>query len=166
MWIGDRARYQSKELTEFIRPADMRLRAITGIEMTDEYDRLLDDTNVLLDSEPGCRAINTVKWIAPEKVLKFSSALACARYVDGIDNTKPEIFVFVCEKLGIDTDLFLTYYNSEDMKGNTREMFAIAAQYTNSYPAIFLISSSEAVIPISLMSYQYDALKDEIMKHL
>lgn len=166
MWVGDRARYQSKELAEFIRPADKRLRAITAIEMTDRYDRLLDDTTILLDSEPPCRAINTVNLIAPEKTLEFCSRIARARYVDGIDNTKIETFIFVCEKLDIDTDTFLTQYESEYMKNNTHEIFGIAAEYTHSYPSIFLISDSDAIIPIALMGYQYDALKSEIMKYL
>ncbi len=166
MWTGDHVRYQDIALVGMIRSADTRLRSITGVPMSDAYDSLLDDTTILLDSEPPCRAINSIKKIAPEKVLKFSSVLARARYVDGIDNTKLETFILVCEKLDIDTDLFLTHYNSEDMKGDTREMFTIAAQYTNSYPAIFLISSSDSMISIPLMGYQYSTLKNEILKHL
>jgi putative protein-disulfide isomerase len=166
MLTWDRIRYQDIALVGMIRSADMRLRSITRAPMSDAYDSLLDDTTILLDSEPPCRAINTIKKIAPEKVLKFSSALARARYVDGIDNTKLETFILVCEKLDIDTDLFLTYYDSEDMKRDTREMFMIASEYTNSYPAIFLVSDDGSMISISLMGYQYSALKNEIMKYI
>ena len=134
--------------------------------MSDAYDTLLDNATIVLDSEPPCRAINTVKLIAPEKTLEFSATLARARYVDGMDNTKLETFILICKKLDIDTDTFLMHYESENMKENTRQIFSIATQYTHSYPAIFLISDSDDIVSIPLMRYQYDVLKNEIMKYL
>lgn len=166
MWTRDRARYQSRELADFIRPADARLRAITGVEMTDAYDRLLEDTNIFLDSEPGCRAINTVKYMNPALSLTFASELARARYVWWFDNTILPTFLSIAEKLSFDRELFRQTYDSDDMKDITRATFIQAGKYAHSYPSMFLESRESQRIPLSLMNYNYEWQKQSIEEYL
>lgn len=166
MWIGNRARYQSVELAQMIRSADARLRSIAGVEMTEAYDALLDDTNVFLDSEPGCRAINTVNQIAPELTLTFSSLLSQARYIYWKDNTRFDTFIALVEKLELDREKFSEIYESDAMKQKTTDIFTQAWRYAQSYPSLFLVNNDTSPIPISLRNYQYDAQKIEILQYL
>lgn len=123
------------------------------------YESLLDDTRVFLDSEPGCRAINTVKQIDNSLTLTFARALAQARYIDGIDNTLLSTFLAVAEKLDIDTVKFRKMYESQEMKKLTEETFIRAGEYAHSYPSMFLQIYEETATPISLMNYEYLRLK-------
>lgn len=166
MWTGDHARYQSPELALYIRPADARLRAITGVEMTDAYNLLLDDTSIFLDSEPGCRAINTVKALHPSLVLTFASEIARARYIDGVDNTILSTFLTITQKLGINSKEFQDKYESEAMKKQTQEIFRQAGAYAKSYPSIFLLKADGRIVPIFLADYQYERISQEIRENI
>ena len=166
MWVGERARYQSPELAGYIRPADARLRAITWVEMSEAYDRLLDDTSIFLDSEPGSRAINTVKKMNPSLTLTFASILARSRYVDGLDNTILPTFLSVAKTLNIDTKVFQEMHESELLKKYTIETFIRAGEYAHSYPSIFLERGDSMVVPIALSNYHYESIRNEIAENI
>lgn len=100
------------------------------------YDLLeLDHFNY--DTEPGCRAVVTVRQLAPEKELDFYELVQHHFYVKSQDPTKAEFYQPICKKLGIDYDTFVELFQSSDMYKATREDFVINRDWgVQGYPAV------------------------------
>lgn len=95
----------------------------------------LEDFNY--DTEPACRAIVTVRSIAPEKALSFYELTQHYFYVKSKDPKQASFYQPICEKLGIDFELFAEKFASADMKQATNQDFRLSRQWgVSGFPTV------------------------------
>lgn len=89
------------------------------------------------DTEPACRAIVTVRSIAPEKVLPFYELTQHYFYVASQDPKQVAFYQPICEKLDIDFAAFSKKFASDAMKQATLQDFRQSRQWgVNGFPAV------------------------------
>ncbi len=98
---------------------------------------LFELDNFDYDTEPACRAVVTVRSIAPEKVLSFYELTQHYFYVENQDPKQAVFYEPICKKLGIDFAKFSTQFASEEMKQATVTDFRQSRQWgVNGFPAV------------------------------
>jgi putative protein-disulfide isomerase len=146
MWIGTNARKQSKPMAEYMKKHDLQIQQKTGTEFGENYFKLIENEDVLLDSEIPSRAIVTVKKLWPAQAVPFVIEVQKARYWHGKDLNKDETYLSICENLQLDKEQFLEAFHSESLKQATLETFALAHQYANSYPTLLAEKEGEIFV--------------------
>jgi len=118
------------------------------------------------DTEPGCRAVVTVRYLQAEKELDMAEAVQRAFYAQNNDVTKPEVLAEIALGLGIEEETFLEKFNSEEMKEKTRQDFTIARHLqATAFPSLYLLNGHH----VNLLSrgYRlYDALNARLEEAL
>lgn len=71
------------------------------------------------DTEPACRGVVTISLINTEVVFPFFKLIQSSFYVEQKDVTRPEILVQLAVEEGIDSDLFLRTFESDEAKTQT-----------------------------------------------
>ena len=95
----------------------------------------LDDYDY--DTEPACRAVVTIRNIAPEKVLPFYELTQHFFYVKSKDPKEVAFYQPICEQLGIDFQAFSEQFVLEEMKQATYRDFQQSRQWgVNSFPTV------------------------------
>ena len=75
------------------------------------------------DTEPSCRAIVTVRNMAPQKVLRFYELVQHSFYVKSNDPKVVEFYEPICKKLDINFTDFALKFSSKEMKEATQKDF-------------------------------------------
>lgn len=91
------------------------------------YD-VLNDTNLVYDTEPACRAVVTARNMDPAIELSFFKAVQSAFYLDGKDIRDTETYVELAKKFNLDTDQFRKDFESEEMRYATRADFQLSSE--------------------------------------
>jgi putative protein-disulfide isomerase len=138
MWTGQNARKQSKQMSDYFRKHDLHIQEHTGTAFGDAYFKLIEDENIVLDSEIPSRAIVTVNQNWKEKSVLFAAEVQKARYFYGNDLNDKATYLAICKALNIDSTPFLLHFNSAEMKTETQKTFASAQKKANSYPTLLL----------------------------
>ena len=95
----------------------------------------LEDFNY--DTEPACRAVVTVRSIAPEKVLSFYELTQHYFYVESQDPKQVTFYKPICEKLGIDFAEFSEKFALAEMKQTTYQDFQQSRQWgVSGFPTV------------------------------
>ena len=89
---------------------------------------LLESTNFNYDTEPACRAIVSVRNLAPEKVLAFYELTQHYFYVRSQDPKNLTFYQPICEQLEINFIDFSSLFNSDLMRHSTQEDFDKSSQ--------------------------------------
>jgi len=89
------------------------------------------------DTEPACRAVVTVREIAPDQVLSFFELTQHYFYVKNKDPKNISFYEPICEKLNIDFALFSEQFNSESMRYATRQDFMLSSSWeVRGFPSV------------------------------
>lgn len=80
------------------------------------------------DTEPSCRAVVTVRHMKPGSELVYLAKLQEAFYRKGLDPTDTDILASLAQTVGVSTEDFRTYFDSEEAKTATRNDFVVAAK--------------------------------------
>ena len=88
--------------------------------------RFFDRNNFILDTEPACRAVVTMRQIKPDVVLSFYESISRSFYSENKDTTVLETFKLLVEKFDVDFDKFKQKFNSEKTKGETKKDFQVS----------------------------------------
>lgn len=136
MWVGANARKQSKQMAAYIKKHDLQIQQATGTAFGESYFKLIEDENIILDSEVPSRAIVTVKKLWAQQTVPFTIAVQKARYLYGKDLNQDGTYLSICEDLELDKTQFLETFYSDQLKKETQETFLLAQQYANSYPTL------------------------------
>jgi putative protein-disulfide isomerase len=136
MWTGTNARKQSKPMAEYIKKHDLQVQHTTGTAFGEAYFKLIENEDVILDSEVPSRAIVAVKKLWPEQAVSFAVEVQKARYLYGRDLNIIQTYLKICDDLKLDIEKFIEAFNSEYIKNTTLETFEMAGQYANSYPTL------------------------------
>ncbi|MDR6462632.1 DsbA family protein [Chryseobacterium sediminis] len=80
------------------------------------------------DTEPSSRALVVVQRFSPEKDFEFLSLMQKAFYVDGKDITNDEVLAELAQEIGVEKNIFLESFHSEEMKLKTAQGFQFSKQ--------------------------------------
>ncbi|RDV16587.1 DsbA family protein [Pontibacter diazotrophicus] len=95
------------------------------------------------DTEPGCRAVVTVRYLKPDAEFEMVEEMQNAFYAQNQDITKPEVLAAIASRFDIDTESFLEKFNSEEMKEKTQQDFIIARHLqANAFPSLYLLNGT------------------------
>lgn len=80
------------------------------------------------DTEPACRAVVTMRGLAPERALGFLASVSSAFYADNRDVTDPAVLAELAGEEGLDVAGFLEAVQSQVAREVTRRDFVFAKQ--------------------------------------
>lgn len=124
--------------------------------------KLFELDNFNYDTEPSCRAVVTVRNIAPEKLLSFYELVQHYFYVASQDPTQVDFYQPICEKLGIDFTEFSNQFASAEMKQATYQDFRQSRQWgVNGFPAVLFRKDKELHF-IGRGYTEYEAMRDRL----
>lgn len=105
------------------------------------YD-ILEDKDMLYDTEPACRAVTTIKAMEPSIAHSYFKSAQHSFYFQNKNPLKASTYVELAKKYGIDEEEFLTKFQSEEMKLAVKDEFNYAAQLgASSFPTLILKSN-------------------------
>lgn len=123
----------------------------------------------IYDTEPGCRAVVSMRYLKPEAELEMAEAVQQAFYANNTDVTKPEVLASIATQFGVTEDAFLEKYNSDDMKEKTQQDFTIAKHLqATAFPSLYILNGTNIHL-ISRGYRPYDGMKahlDRVLKQL
>lgn len=146
MWAGTNTRKQSKQMAGYIKKHDLQVQQVTGTSFGENYFSLIEDENIILDSEVPSRAIVTVKKQWAPQAVPFAVEVQKARYWHGKDLNKVETYLDICEFMKLDQAQFLEAFHSGSLKKATQETFLQAQNYASSYPSLLVQKSNKTFV--------------------
>ncbi len=108
---------------DYIRTAWTRVNAATGQPFDHAF---FERDGFVYDTEPACRAIVTMRNLAPEKPLAFKGAISAAFYGANRDTTSAEVLADLAAEAGTDRAAFLDAFCSADIRNETARDFHTA----------------------------------------
>ena len=87
-----------------------------------------DRTGFVLDTEPACRAVVTVRQMKPAVLLPFYESISRSFYSENKDTTDLQTFKPLVEEIGLDFEEFSENFNSEELKEHTKSDFQFSQQ--------------------------------------
>jgi len=123
---------------------------------------ILSDSSMIYNTEPACRAVVTVRKIAPEKEYAFFKALQRSFYAEGTDITQQANLIAIAQSMGIDKNSFLDVFQSQEIKNNTKKDFMWSENLeVNGFPSLILYKEGR----FSKLSTGYSTY-DQIVKKM
>jgi len=123
MITGDNTRALS-EMADSISEARQRVEETTGVTFGDSFlHGLLTRQDIVLDSEPPSRALETMRALRPELTLEFSHRLQRALYADGLDLNNEDTYRKLASEVGIESDEFVELMNSSEIHDAVADEF-------------------------------------------
>lgn len=124
------------DLKNFLVDHWEEVHARTGQKFS--YD-ILEQKEMMYDTEPACRAVVTLKSIEPSLVHTYFKSTQHSFYFQNKNPLSSETYSELAQKLGIDKDTFESKFNSEEMKQAVKDEFSYAAQLgATSFPTLIL----------------------------
>lgn len=128
-----------------------------------------DRDGFIYDTEPGCRAVVSMRYLKPEAELEMAEAVQQAFYAKNNDVTRPEVLASIATQFGVTEDAFLEKYNSDDMKEKTQQDFTIAKHLqATAFPSLYILNGTNIHL-ISRGYRPYDGMKahlDRVLQQL
>ncbi len=119
----------TKEMTakdrEYIRGAWTRVGEASGQPFDFSF---FDREHFTYDTEPACRAVVTMRRLAPEKTLVFKARVSRAFYGENRDTTDVKVLADLAPEFGIDADRFELEMLSAEARNETFGDFLTSQQ--------------------------------------
>ena len=111
------------------------------------------------DTEPASRALIVIQRLLPGKDFEFLSLMQKSFYAEGKDITNDRVLVDLAEASGVNKDIFLADFHSEEMTRKTRQGFQFSRQLgVQGFPTLLTLEFGS--IKIITHGFQtYDHLK-------
>ncbi|WP_187260714.1 DsbA family protein [Pontibacter beigongshangensis] len=104
------------------------------------------------DTEPACRAIVAIRYLAPEHELEMASEIQQAFYKLNQDVTNPAVLAAIASHFGVQEETFLENFQDPLLIEKTQQDFLIARQLRAiAFPSLYLLNDKR----ISLISRGY-----------
>lgn len=95
------------------------------------------------DTEPSCRGVVSISIINPKLVFSLFEAIQFSFYVEQRDVTKTKILVQLANKIGVNKDIFLQVFESDEARNKVSNHFNKARKLgVNSFPTIVVQNAS------------------------
>lgn len=111
------------------------------------------------DTEPSSRALAVVQKLLPDWDFEFLSLMQTSFYVKGRDITNDVVLADIAAELGIEKQVFLEIFHSEEMKRRTVQGFDFSRQLgVQGFPT--LLTLENASVKVVTRGFQsYDNMK-------
>jgi putative protein-disulfide isomerase len=124
--------------------------------------RFFDRDGFILDTEPACRAVVTIRKMKPNVVLSFYESVSRSFYSENKDTTVSNTFKPLAEKVGIDFKEFDQIYNSSQIKEETKSDFQFSKKIgVTGFPTV-LVKEGEKLALLTAGYQPYQTLKPAI----
>ena len=91
----------------------------------------------IYDTEPSCRGIVAMSLINPSLVFTLLESIQFGFYVEQKDVTNPKVLAQLAGKIGVDMDLYLQVFESDEAKNKVSIHFDKVRQWgVNSFPTV------------------------------
>ena len=91
----------------------------------------------IYDTEPSCRGIVAMSLINPSLVFTLLESIQFGFYVQQKDVTNPKVLAQLAGKIGVDMDLYLQVFESDEVKNKVSIHFDKVRQWgVNSFPTV------------------------------
>jgi len=106
--------------------------------------RFFDREGFVLDTEPACRAVVTLRTLRPDALFPFYESISRSFYSENKDTTDVETFRALAREADVDGDEFAELFSSQDMKDETRNDFVFAKSLgVNGFPTVVVKENDE-----------------------
>ncbi len=96
------------------------------------------------DTEPSCRAVVTMRELAPQDTRRWVARLHRAFYVEGVDITNVSVFPGLLDEFDVDPDHFTRMLAADATIERTRQDFAEAQRYgATGFPTVLFRDGEE-----------------------
>jgi len=157
--VGDRVR-PMREMRDYLREAYPRAEARSGVRFGRGFtEGLLNDDDVVLASEPACRAIVIARELGSrEQTLELATRLIDGLYDHGLDPTRPEVLERFAREVGLPG--LTERWSTEDARARTTRHFEESrAIGISMYPTLLLRSKDETRLVLRGYASVADALE-------
>ncbi len=115
-----------------------------------------DRSGFVLDTEPACRAVVTVRQMSPTALLPFYESISRSFYSENKDTTSLETFKPLAEEAGLDTDEFSKKFQSDEIKQMTKSDFGFSQQIgVTGFPTVVVKEADKlALLTAGYQPYQ------------
>jgi putative protein-disulfide isomerase len=110
---------------EYIRGAWKAVHEASGQPFDDAF---FERETFTYDTEPACRAVVTMRRLAPEKALAFKARVSSAFYAHNRDVTDDDLLADLAAEAGMDRTAFLTELQSAEARNETFRDFMVAKE--------------------------------------
>lgn len=110
---------------DYIRDAWTRVNQASGQPFDFAF---LDREGFVYDTEPACRAVVTVRTLAPRIALRFKESVSRAFYAEGRDTTDAAVLTEIAAQAGIEPATFEPAFASAEVRNETVRDFMTAQQ--------------------------------------
>ncbi len=110
-------------MQSYISGAYKRVEEMTGVKFGAGYLNELLPSDILLGSEPPCRALVTFRSFQPDQVVPFAHAMQKKQFLGGKDFNTDAVYEELAADFGISPAEFLARFHSEEMKYQTQQDF-------------------------------------------
>ena len=157
MWLDNDVKKMSPGFSDFIRSNNVRITELSGKEFGEDYYSLLSNSNTVLDSLPGSKAINVINNLENQARFRYLKMLQKEFFINGKNMNDVEVYSNVAEDLGIDSDLFKKEFSSQELIDQTFKQFNFASELNvRSFPSLVLDNNGS----YSLISSGYSSFEE------
>lgn len=152
MWLDKDVKKMTPGFSDFIRENNVRITQLSGKEFGEDYYSMLRDSNTVLDSLPGSKAINVINNLESQVSFRYLKMLQNEFFINGKNMNDVEVYSKVAEDFGIDSDIFKKEFSSKELINQTFRQFNFASELNvRSYPSLLLVNNGN----VSLVSSGY-----------
>jgi putative protein-disulfide isomerase len=127
------------DVAPYIKTAYKDVENTSGVVFGEAFLAELQKGDLFLSSEKPAIALSVFKSYFPEKAILFVHDLQSAIYINGLDLSKDDSYVYLAEKYQIPVDEFIKKLTQEEFKQAAYYDFALARQLqVTGYPAAFI----------------------------
>ena len=118
------------------------------------------------DTEPSSRALVVVQRFSPDKDFEFLSLMQKAFYVEGKDITNDEVLAELAQEMGVEGNIFLKSFHSEEMKLKTAQGFQFSKQLgVQGFPTLLTFENGNVKV-LSHGFQPFESLKEVVEDYL
>ncbi|MFQ3576183.1 MAG: DsbA family protein [Cytophagales bacterium] len=110
-------------------------------------ESILNNKELVYNTELACRAVVTMKALKPEKHIEYFKLLQKSFYANNKNINNKTVLIELATEMGIDKDLFISKLDDAEIKKATKESFErVERNGIEGFPALVFVSEKETKI--------------------
>lgn len=106
--------------------------------------QILENKSIMYNTEPACRAVVTIRMLAPASEYAFFKSLQKAFYYQNDNPTRLSTFIGLASSLGVEPAKFEKYYTSSVIVNETERDFKLARSLdVNGFPSLVALKDGK-----------------------
>ncbi|MBU3201351.1 DsbA family protein [Clostridium estertheticum] len=166
MWLNEDVKEMTPGFSDFIRENNVKITQLSGKEFGEDYYLMLKDSNTVLDSLPGSKAINVINNLGNQSSFSYLKTLQKEFFINGKNMNDVEVYSKIAEDFGIDGDSFKKEFSSKKLIDQTFNQFNFASELdVSSYPSLILVNNEKSSL-VSSGYLSFEEVKTRIEKSI